>query len=119
MKNSPYKLTRTAKKWFFEDRAIYGDKTYYRVGNVGFEFPTVDDQWLKERVLFVWEMRRCLYYRFCPSHKYDVYKEVFDENINREMWQKWQSLRALNIKDGEVFRTLLIPDEKSFILHHQ
>ena len=109
MKNNPYKLTRTAKKWFFEDRAIYGDKTYYRVGNVGFEFPTVDDQWLKERVLFMFEMRR----RCCPlerlrlSQKHLVCKEVFSEDANKEMWQRWQSLRALNIEDVEVFRTLL------------
>jgi len=108
MKNNPYRLTRTAKKWFFDDRRVEGDKTYYYQGDMGYPYPTVDDEWLTERVLFVFEMRR----RLCPvqrlrlSIKDIVYKEVFCEDVNKEMWQRWQSLRALNIEDGEVFLTL-------------
>ena len=107
MKNNPYRLTPTAKKWFFEDRRVEDDKTYYYQGEMGYPYPTVDDEWLKERVLFVWEMRRCTQSRFNPSDRYYVYKDVFNERFNKEMWQRWQSLRALNIEDVEVFRTLL------------
>ena len=109
MKNNPYKLTATAKKWFFEDRRVDGDKTYYYMGDMGYPYPTVDDQWLTERVLFVFELRRSCspVERLRLSHKPFAYKEVFSEDANKEMWQRWQSLRALNIQDVEVFRTLL------------
>ena len=107
MKNNPYRITRTAKKWFFEDRIVKGDKTLYHMGDMGLPYPTVDDQWLKERVLFVWEMWLCVQSRFSPSDKHFVLKDVFNENYHKEKWQRWQTLRALNIKDGEAFLTLL------------
>lgn len=110
MNKNPYKLTRTAKKWFFEDRRIDGDRTLYYFGDVSYPYPTVDDGWLKERILFVMEMwfdnetpDKVLKQR----EKGFVLSYVFREDFYEHKWQRWQTLRALNIKDVEAFRTLL------------